>query len=85
MNLNQLPAVLAVQERDIDLLLLEERHASSDLARWWCEQLGLEDATFDGAWHNVFNADGETDLLLRVRVGDDRVGVLIENKVAAAE
>lgn len=85
MNLNEQPAVLAVQERDIDLLLLEELHASPDFSRWWCEQLGLPDASFEGAWHSVFNADGETDVLLRVRVGAERVGVLIENKVAAAE
>lgn len=85
MDLTEQPAVLAVQERDSDLLLLEELHATPDFAQWWCEQLGLQDASFDGAWHSVFNADGETGVLLRVRVCAARVGVLIENKVAAAE
>jgi len=85
MTLDEFPVVIAVQERDIDLLLLEQLHASQAFAQWWCSQLGLVDATFDGAWHSVHNADGETDVLLRVRVGSERVGVLIENKVAAAE
>jgi len=85
MRLDEMPIVIAVQERDIDLLILEELHASPAFARWWAEQLGLQGASFDGAWHSVSNADGETDVLLRVRVNGERVGVLIENKVAASE
>lgn len=85
MTLDDMPIVLAVQERDIDLLILEELHATPLFAAWWAAQLGLKDATFDGAWHSVSNADGETDVLLRVRVGEERIGVLIENKIAAGE
>jgi hypothetical protein len=85
MKLDDMPAVIAVQERDIDLLILEELHATPAFAAWWGERIGLNDAAFDGAWHSVSNADGETDVLLRVRVGAGRVGVLIENKIAASE
>lgn len=85
MDLDDQPVIVAVQERDIDMLLLEQLHASPPFVAWWCEQLGLAGAVFDGAWHSVSNADGETDVLLRVRVGGELVGVLIENKVAASE
>jgi hypothetical protein len=85
MDLDALPIVIAVQERDIDLLIMEQLHASPPFVAWWCELLDLEGATFDGAWHSISSADGETDVLLRVLVGEERVGVLIENKVAASE
>lgn len=85
MTLDDMPVVLAVQERDIDLLVLEELHATPAFATWWAARLGLTDATFDGAWHSVSNADGETDVLLRVRFGEERIGILIENKIAASE
>lgn len=85
MHLDDWPLVLAVQERDIDLLILEELHATPAFAAWWAAQLGLSRAMFDGAWHSVSNADGETDVLLRVHVGQERIGILIENKIAAAE
>lgn len=85
MKLDDLPVVLAVQERDIDLLILEELHATPAFATWFAEQLGLTGAQFDGAWHSVSNANGETDVLLRVRVGEERVGILIEDKIAAGE
>lgn len=85
MDLDALPLIIAVQERDIDLLILEQLHASPAFVVWWCHQLGLDEATFDGAWHSVCNADGETDVLLRVCIGEERIGVLIENKVAASE
>lgn len=77
--------VASVMERDIDLLLMEEFHVSPDFVDWFCSQLGLIDVEFAGAWLSVSAGNGETDLLLRVRAGGNRVGVLIENKVGAAE
>lgn len=74
----------SVAERDIDLLLMEEFHVSPDFVSWFASWAGIEpDATFDGAWHSLSDADGETDLLLRVRVGTKRVAILVENKVGA--
>ena len=72
-----------VQERDIDLLLMEEFHVDAAFTEWFCDRVGVPGARFDGAWHSVTDADGETDLLLRVTAGDDLVGVLIENKISA--
>ena len=75
----------SVAERDIDLLLMEEFHVSDEFVAWFAEQVGEASATPDGAWHSLSNTDGETDLLLRVRCGHERIGILIENKVAAPE
>lgn len=72
-----------VQERDVDLLLMEEFHVDGGFVEWFCERVGVPGARFDGAWHSVTDADGETDLLLRVVAGGDRVGVLVENKISA--
>ena len=75
----------APQERDIDLLLLEEFHSDPEFVAWFCCHLGLASAEFLGAWHSVADADGETDVLLRVQTEGQRVGILIENKIAAIE
>lgn len=75
----------SVAERDIDLLLMEEFHVSEGFVRWFAEQVGEEGAIPDGAWHSLSDTDGETDLLLRVRCGHERIGILIENKVGAPE
>lgn len=76
----------SVEERDIDLLLMEEFHVEPPFAVWFAERVGLGPAAvFDGAWHSLSDQDGETDLLLRVCIGVERVAVLIENKVAAPE
>jgi hypothetical protein len=77
--------LLAVEERDIDLLLMEEFHVSPAFVGWFAAQIGVAGAAFAGAWHSVADADGETDLLLRVNSGATRTAILIENKVAAPE
>lgn len=74
-----------VQERDIDILLLEEFHSSPKFVAWFSKLIGLQAAIFNGAWHSVCDADGETDLLLVVDNGEEKVGVFIENKVGATE
>jgi hypothetical protein len=77
--------LLTVEERDIDLLLMEEFHVSSAFVSWFAVQVRVGDATFAGAWHSVSDTDGETDLLLRVVSGGTRTAILIQNKVAAPE
>lgn len=74
-----------VEERDIDLLLMEEFQCDDAFVSWFCSLLGLTDLQPGGAWHSVSDANGETDLLLRVTGRGKRIGVLIENKVAAPE
>jgi hypothetical protein len=76
---------VSVAERDVDLLLMEEFHASDAFVSWFCAKLGLLDVRGDGAWHSVSDSDGETDLLLRVNTDGQRVAVFIGNKVAALE
>lgn len=75
----------SVEERDIDLLLMEEFQISDEFVEWFCSNLNLHKARPAGAWHSVSDTDGETDLLLRVLVGGRRVGLLIENKINAPE
>jgi hypothetical protein len=77
--------LLTVEERDIDLLLMEEFHVSPAFVSWFTAQIGIGEAIFAGAWHSVSDTDGETDLLLRVVSADTRTAILIENKVAAPE
>ena len=77
--------LVSVAERDIDLLLMEEFHASDAFVTWFCKCLGLADVRSVGAWHSVSDSDGETDLLLRVEADGRRVAVFIENKVSALE
>jgi hypothetical protein len=75
----------SVTERDIDLLLMEEFHVTDDFVAWFCGQLGLDSVSPAGAWHSLSDSDGESDLVLRVQKDGRRVGILIENKVAAPE
>ena len=80
----------SVEERDIDLLLLEEFHCSSEFTDWFCRSIGIEDVEFDKAWHSVTDIDvkdknGETDLILRVHNQGRRLGLFIENKIKAPE
>jgi hypothetical protein len=75
----------SVAERDIDLLLMEEFHISDNFVAWFCGELGLRGVSPAGAWHSVSDTDGESDLLLRVLKDGRRIGILIENKVAAPE
>jgi hypothetical protein len=77
--------LVGVAERDVDLLLMEEFHASDEFVAWFCSKIGLSGAHGEGAWHSVSDADGETDLLLRVFCNRGRVGVFIENKIGASE
>lgn len=75
----------ALAERDIDLLLLEEFQVNRDFVDWFCSEISVLDIKPGGAWHSVFDADGESDLLIRVYHGCEKIGILLENKIAAVE
>ena len=77
--------LVSVEERDVDLLLMEEFHVTEEFTAWFCAQLGLRNATPIAAWHSVSDAEGETDLLLQVIVDGRKIGVMIENKIGAPE
>ena len=76
----------AVAERDIDLLLLEEFHRSSDFRRWFADKIldNANDEGFVGAWHSVTHPRlGESDLILLLDSDQRRTAILIENKIDA--
>jgi hypothetical protein len=77
----------AISERDIDLLLLEEMYASPKFVEWLINKVFGATVVLEevlSANHSIFDADGESDIVLRFR---DRSGVaygiLFENKVNA--
>ena len=74
-----------LEERDIDLLLLEEFHVSEGFMAWFCGQAGLQNVAFKGAWHSVTDYEGESDIVLLVRSGSRRTALMIENKIGAPE
>ena len=84
-----LPAlrVESVNERDIDLLLVEELEVSEEFREWIASRVWEEPKyqTKIGAWHSVTDAKlGETDVLyLFGSTGDSRAAVLIEDKIDA--
>lgn len=78
----------AVQERDVDLLILEEFHASEAFQLWFLRQADVQNPErlrFSGAWHSVTHPQfGESDLEAEfVDAGGSKVRFLIENKVDA--
>ena len=73
----------SVQERDIDLLLIEQLHVCGTFAEWLTERLGLSGVAVETVRHSVYREHGETDVLLIVRLGDEYVAVMIEDKIGA--
>ncbi|GGF65415.1 hypothetical protein GCM10007301_26450 [Azorhizobium oxalatiphilum] len=80
-------APFKMQERDVDLFILEELHADSGFADWLAARIGIEGATFSDAAHSVSakaNAKwGETDVLAYFDKAGARIAVLIEDKISA--
>ncbi|QDL92864.1 hypothetical protein FDP22_14375 [Paroceanicella profunda] len=72
-----------VQERDIDLLLLEQIHVSPPFLASLTSKLGLAGAEFDTAAHSVSTELGETDVLLVVHTRSGLHAVMIEDKIGA--
>jgi len=79
----------AIQERDIDLLLLEELHSSKAFRSWFVKNtIGNEKlcGSFIDAWHSLNHTNlGESDLILKFS-GPNKNGYffLIENKIDAS-
>jgi len=78
----------AIQERDIDLLLLEEFYSSESFRKWFLQKtVGLDSKSgrFIGTWHSVSHSDlGESDLIVKFSGANNEGWLfLIENKVDA--
>jgi hypothetical protein len=88
-NMASSPAPLeAVTERDIDLLFLEECHASVAFMRWLLERVWKQPSEGDiflDAKHSVTDPVlGESDVVVRFRSADSKVvALLVENKIDA--
>jgi hypothetical protein len=76
----------SIQERDIDLLLLEEFTVNREFIDWFAVRILGEPVQGEliGAWHSVTHEFGETDLqVLFGAASGERLAFLIENKIAA--
>ena len=73
----------SVQERDIDLLLIEQLHVCRAFAEWFTTRLVLAGAVVETARHSVHREHGETDVLVIVKLENQEVAVMIEDKIGA--
>lgn len=73
----------SVQERDIDLLLLEQLHVADEFVNWLSNKLDLPGATLIGAHHSVQTVHGETDVLVYLQHEAQAIAVMIEDKIGA--
>lgn len=82
----QILPVEAIQERDVDLILLEELSVDDSFCEWFISELGLPEFTFsNGAWRSISDFGlGETDILFSYNSSNERIFVLIENKLDAS-
>ncbi len=72
-----------VQERDIDLLLIEQLHLCHYFADWLTGRLDLSGSIIETAHHSVHTECGETDVLAIVISGAERIALMIEDKIGA--
>ena len=87
MSILNLNILSSVQERDIDLLLVEELRANEEFADWFVARTwGLSRfKSTVGAWHSVTRGDqGESDIVfVFFSVDNQRHALLVENKIDA--
>lgn len=85
MNYNYIP-VESVQERDIDLLIIEELNVSLDFCKWFISKLGLKQPTSKiKAFRSISDFGlGETDILISYSVETKKSFILVENKIDAS-
>lgn len=78
--------VESIQERDIDLILLEELSISHSFSEWITKELDLPNLTsVIGVWKSISAFGlGETDILFSYHSNHKKIYVLIENKLDAS-
>lgn len=73
-----------VYERDIDLLVMRLLSAHKSVVDFFCEKIQKKGFTLKGIAHSVFDADGESDIVVSLEhVGKVHL-LMIENKINAA-
>jgi hypothetical protein len=82
---NSILPVEAIQERDIDLILLEELSTDITFAEWFVCELQLPILTsLNGTWKSMSQIGlGETDILFSYVSDQKKIFLLIENKLDA--
>ncbi|WP_062545282.1 PD-(D/E)XK nuclease family protein [Rufibacter tibetensis] len=77
--------VESIQERDVDMLLLEELSTDDSFCEWFIQELGLPKLTKSkGAWRSISAFGlGETDILFSYESSESTIYILIENKLDA--
>lgn len=85
MNEEMLP-VEAIQERDVDLILLEELATDNLFCEWFVNELNLPKLkSVNGVWRSITSFGlGETDILFSYQSNNDKILVLLENKLDAS-
>ncbi|MEH1009214.1 PD-(D/E)XK nuclease family protein [Winogradskyella sp. ECml5-4] len=78
--------VESIQERDVDLILLEELSTDNSFCEWFIRELGLPNLTsVNGSWRSISAFGlGETDILFSYNSNNKKIYVLIENKLDAS-
>ena len=77
--------VESIQERDVDIILLEELATDITFCEWFVNEMSLPEFTsLDGAWRSITDFGlGETDILFSYFSKEKRIYILIENKLDA--
>ena len=77
--------VESILERDVDLILLEELVTDNSFCEWFIDELNLPKLiSVNGAWRSISNFGlGETDILFSYNSFNNKIFVLIENKLDA--
>src|SRR4051812_4436783 len=73
----------SVQERDLDLLLIEQLHVCPAFARWLSARVDLQGAVIETARHSVYREHGETDVLVIAKHDGIGIAIMIEDKIGA--
>ena len=85
MDYNYIP-VESVQERDVDLLIIEELNVNLEFCDWFANQLGLEKPSSKiKAFRSISDYGlGETDILISYQTKGKTKFILVENKIDAS-
>jgi len=73
-------------ESEIDFLIVEELFSNLDFQKWLIRKLNLDNNfKFMGAWKSFNGRYGECDVATEFIINDERVMILIENKIYSSE
>jgi hypothetical protein len=85
-SISELIPFEAIQERDMDLLILEEIKCNKIFIHWLVIKIlgKIDEYQFIGAWHSLTKSGlGETDIAFKINVGEKSILFFIENKINA--